>query len=51
MMVLTCLSCTHYRPDGCAQGLFWPFPSGVADGVRCVSFCYEPGSDEAEDAQ
>jgi len=45
---LTCLSCAHYRPSGCAHGMVrWPH-----DTLRMCPFSrYEPGSDEAEDRE
>jgi len=43
---MTCQSCSHTRPDGCAEHRpLWPDV-----GVACDGFQYEPGSDEAEDA-
>lgn len=43
---MTCQSCSHTRPEGCALHLIlWP-----AVGIDCERFQYEPGSDEAEDA-
>ena len=45
-MTLTCLSCSHYRTNGCHLGQpGWP-TEHLAD---CWAGQYEPGSDEAED--
>ena len=42
---MTCLSCEHWRREGCAQGER-VYPHGGPD--ECPSFFREPGSDEEE---
>lgn len=49
MATLTCLSCEHYRPSGCAE--LGPGAVGypAVPLARCAWASYAPGSDEAED--